>query len=329
MFLHFYVLLSTCAAVCIGSALKTVYEFPYETWVENIAVRDTGELLVTLIDHPELHMVDPFNAINTTVISSFPDALGLLGIAEYQPDQFAVVVGNWSDVTFKTVNGSYSIWTVDLRHVYVHDFQVVRPAIVKKVTDIPEASFLNGLTVLSPEDATVLIADSGLGLVWLLNLNTGEYQIILEDPTMAPAPPLNLGINGIHLHEGFACYTNSVQGLFCRIPIHQNGSRSGVTGVFDTGYFGDDFAFDEFGTAYVTADPNNLLFTITWNGNVSTVIGGAESLEIEGATAAQFGRTILDRQILYITTNGGIPNPVNGSAVGGKIVAFNADCKNS
>jgi hypothetical protein len=309
------------------TAVKTVFEFPFKTWVENIAVRGNGELLVTLIDHPELQLVNPFDPDNTTLVSTFPDALGLLGIAEFQPDQFAVVVGNWSDITDAITPHSYSVWQVDMRPFLSQYDKVLRPAVVRKVTDIPQALFLNGLTLLNWDEKKVLVCDSGLGAVWIVNIVTGDYHIAIQDPTMAPAPPYNLGINGIHIQHSYAYYTNTALGLFVRMPIYQNGTSAGAAEVLVTDHSGDDFAFDRAGNAYVTQDPANTLYKVTPNGNVSTILGGADNPLIEGYTAAQFGRTPVDQHILYIATNGGLLNPVDGPAVGGKIVAFNTDCQ--
>ncbi|KAK9366207.1 hypothetical protein V1509DRAFT_630478 [Lipomyces kononenkoae] len=325
----FSLLIFRCAvASCVGPAVRTVVEYPFKTWVENIAVRANGDLLVTLIDHPELHLISPFGPGNTTTeVSAFPDALGLLGIAEFQPDKFAVVVGNWSDVTDKTTAHSYSIWKVDMRPFQAIGSEVIRPAVVKKVVDIPEAVFLNGLTTLNWEEQTILVSDSGLGAVWKVDILNRSYEIILQDSTMAPAPPYNLGINGIHILHGHVYYTNSALELFVRMPIKPNGTKAGDAEILATNHFGDDFTFDNEGNAYVTEDPGNALYKVTPEGSVLTILGGANSSLIEGDTAAQFGRTPADSNILYITTNGGLVNPVDGPPTGGKVIAFNVHCQ--
>ncbi|KAH8816637.1 hypothetical protein F5884DRAFT_818622 [Xylogone sp. PMI_703] len=320
--------MTRCGASFIKPALKTVYEFPLGTWVENIAVRNSGDLLVTLIDRPEIHLIDPFEPDNTTTIYSFPHATSVLGIAEFQPDQFAVVVGNFSLTALATVPGSYSIWKVDMRSFISHGSRVFHPATVKKVVDIPEGNFLNGLTILEESKKLVLVSDSGLGAVWLVDLVTGKHHITLQDSTMVPLPnatsvPGTLGINGVKIRDSHLYYTNSAQALFAKIPIHKDGTPAGNSTVLATDRFGDDFAFDIAGNAYVTQDPQNTLYKVTPSGNVSTVLGAADSPVIEGDTAAQFGRTRIDQHILYITTNGGIAGPVGGPAVGGKVIAFN------
>lgn len=327
-FLSLAFIIRRCTVLGHGPAARVLFEFQNKTWVENIAVRATGDLLVTLIDHPELHLIDPFDASYSIKLATFPDVLGVLGIAEFHPDQFAVVAGNWSDVTFATTEHSYSIWEVDLRPFIAEGPRVIHPPVVKKITDIPEAYFLNGLTVLNEKEKTVLVSDSGLGVVWLVDLDTGRYHIALDDPTMKhPAngttAASTLGINGIHIRADYVYYTNSGQELFVKLRIHPNGTQAGAAQILVANYFGDDFAFDHIGNAYVTEDPGNALYKVTPSGEVSVVLGGANESLIEGDTAAQFGRTPIDRDVLYITTNGGLVNPVDGPATGGKVIAFN------
>ncbi|KAH8691244.1 hypothetical protein BGW36DRAFT_387931 [Talaromyces proteolyticus] len=319
-------LITACASLCIEPATRTVFEFPFRSWVENIAVRAKGDLLVTLIDHPELHLINPFKPNNTTIVSSFPNVLGLLGIAEYDIDQFAVVAGNWSYVTDETTAHSYSIWRVDMRRFEAIDGEVLQPAVVEKVVDIPEAIFLNGMTTLSSIEKTILVSDSGIGAVWRVDIANRGYQVVIEDKTMEPGPPYNLGINGLHLRDHYLYYTNSALELFCRMPVKPDGTSAGNAEVLVTNHLGDDFTFDRSGNAYVTQDPGNALYKVTFEGNVSTILGGPDDPLIEGDTAAQFGRTVADSHILYITTNGGLVNPVDGPAVGGKVVAFNTRC---
>jgi hypothetical protein len=74
-------------------AIRTVYEFPNETWVENIAVRRNGNLLVTLIGVPEVWEIDAFTS-QAELIQSFPDANTVSGISKVEDDVFAVAVGN-------------------------------------------------------------------------------------------------------------------------------------------------------------------------------------------------------------------------------------------
>ena len=52
------------------------------------------------------------------------------------------------------------------------------------------------------------------------------------------------------------------------------------------------------------------------------IAGGPEDPAIVGTTATAFGRTKKDRDILYITTNGGLSDLRVAGIVGGKVVSI-------
>jgi hypothetical protein len=309
-----------------SNAVRTIYEFPNETWIENIAIRSNGNLLLTLISTPSLYELNPFDpSSKAQLLHSFPSSTSLLGISEIQPDIFAVIAGNWSTTTFTTTNGSYSVWKVDL-----NPNAKVK---IDKIAEIREASFLNGMTLLAPSSPYLLISDSGLGVVWRLNYLTGEYKIILDSPLMKPvAGQLLLGINGIRILPGtnLIYFTNSFQYLLARVPVYLSGPLAGsasgnYTVVAKTG-FADDFTFDSQGNAYVTQDPGDALEVVSQEGEVKVLVGSESSTIVEGDTADAFGRTEEDRGTLYVVTNGGIAGLVNGTRiVGGKVLAVDVE----
>ena len=305
------------------SPIQTIYEFPNETWVENIAVRSSGQLLVTIVTTPDLYQVDPFSSSPATLVHRFPHATSATGIAEVQPDVFVVVVGNWSSTTFTTTNGSYSVWKVDLRPFELRKNGITTKAAVSKIADIPEASFLNGLTLLAPLSPYLLTSDSGLGVVWRVNYLTGEYKIVLDNALFKPVPgQIALGINGIRTRDSSAYFTNSFQGLFGRVPISSVGTATGPYEVIAYNGAGDDFAFDREGNAYIAQDPGDALEQVTPEGKVTVLAGNVNETVLEGDTSAAFGRTWKDFETLYVTTNGGISGAVAGtSIVGGKVLA--------
>jgi len=302
-------------------AIRTIYEFPNETWVENIAVRSNGNLLLNLLSTPTLYELNPFNPApgSAELLHTFPFATGLAGIAEIEPDVFAILAGNWSLETFSTTPGSWSVWKADFRHGDI-------PAI-SKIADVTKASFLNGMTLLAPGSPFLLIADSVLGVVWRLNYLTSEYEIILQSPLMQPIDeaPI-LGINGIHVFNSSVYFTNSFKGLFAKVPVTLEGPNAGsATGEYEVvakNGVGDDFIFDKEGNAYITQDPSDALQLVNQEGQVTVLAGNTNSTLLEGDTADAFGRTKSDENILYVVTNGGIAKPVPGTQiVGGKVIA--------
>src|SRR5436190_3091151 len=131
-------------------SVTTLYQFPFGSILENIAVRPNGRLLVTRLDVPELWEINPFSpstSYDPKLIFRFPDAAGLTGIAEIAPDVFAVAVG----VPLNPA-GTFSIWKVSINGGGF--------ATANRVTAIPEASTLNGMTLLSSKSGgTILVGD--------------------------------------------------------------------------------------------------------------------------------------------------------------------------
>jgi sugar lactone lactonase YvrE len=297
-----------------------IFQFDNGTWIENIAVRSNGNLLVTLVDRPELYHVDPFH--NTaTLLANLEDeanAISLLGITEMAPDVFVFVAGNFSVARSAPDPASYSVWQIDLNH----DAKCRK---ISEIARLPEASFLNGMTALDRREGTVLISDSVRGVVWRLNIRTGKYEVVLEDVTMKPIQdaPLILGINGIRIFQDYVYYVNAIKGLFCRTRIDlSTGKASGPYEILAADVFGDDFAMSNNGVAFITENGQNSLVRVDADRTRSVVAGGLHSTLIAGATSAAFGRTWMDQNILYVTAAGGQAAPVNGTYIeGGKIVA--------
>jgi hypothetical protein len=62
---------------------------------------------------------------------------------------------------------------------------------------------------------------------------------------------------------------------------------------------------------------------VTADDKVVTVDGFQYQLTVAGDTACHFGRRQTDRKTLYVVTDGGLADPVNGTVVeGGKAIAL-------
>ena len=315
-----------------GSALlHTVYEFPNETWVENLAIRSNGNILVTLIQKPEVWELDPHaEPVTPRLLYGFPDAISVLGIVEVEHDVFVMAVGNWSDVTDSPQAGSWSIWSLDLRKQKLQSvagWSKKKPCVAKKIGNISEAIFLNGLTILAGSSDLVLVADSIAGVVYRFNWRTGDYSVAIDDPALKPngSTPIKLGVNGIHVNsfDPNGLYaTNSLKTpTFFRIPINpHDGSQVGAAKTIvdippfplNEGGAADDFALQDDKFAWITSDTSNTLYRASLNsGSVDVVAGAADSGLLAGVTSCAFGVTEPDKAHgrLYITTNGGIAYP--------------------
>lgn len=197
------------------------------------------------------------------------------------------------------------------------------PNAVQLVANLTDVGLPDGITTLDYEAGVVLLADASRGLVWRVDVETGNHTIAIQDDQFIPTnQEIPLGVDGVHILNDYLYFTNLGSDLLGRVPISGNGSALGpVQNVTTNMTFPDDFAVAENGTAYVAG--GNTLYRVQPGGNVQALAGGPNDLILEGATSAQFGRTRMDQDVLYIGTNGGILAPVQGVVHGGQILAIN------
>ncbi|RFU35789.1 hypothetical protein B7463_g582, partial [Scytalidium lignicola] len=195
----------------LGCDVRAVYEFPNETYVENLAVRSNGQIIMSAVTEPNLYMIDPLIGGVPAIVYTFPEVIGLSGIAEYKPDVFAVITGNYTLATANAVQGSWSVWSVDLNGISLGPNNTLTSLPkVEKITTIAEAIFLNGMSILSESDGTVLIGDVAAGDIWRLSISSGESEIAIQNNFTAPAlaPPFsNAGVDGLRIRDGFLSQT--------------------------------------------------------------------------------------------------------------------------
>ncbi|KZW03545.1 hypothetical protein EXIGLDRAFT_721758 [Exidia glandulosa HHB12029] len=296
--------------------VREVASFPVGTWLENLAVRANGQLLVTHLDVPELWSVDPLTG-HSVRLAQFPGVTSAFGIAEVAHNVFAVATGNYSTATGATP-GTSAVWSVDLRHLNAN---------VTKVADVPQAGILNGI-VPSPDGRGILAADSVVGAVYRVDLHTGKSSTVLSGTAYeAPANAvLPLGVNGVHIFSRSSSptlyFTNTGAGTFARVAIHQNGTAAGDVEVVKDGLeLPDDFALaPSDGSAVVTLNQVRSLITISVHGERVQVAGGSNSTDFATPTAVQFGRTLFDRTTVYVTT-GGVRDATGSALTSAKVLA--------
>ena len=316
------------AAPILPDVTRLVYEFPVGTWIENLVVRPSGSLLLTLITTPDLYLLNPFSpSPKPELVHRFSSNTWLTGITEAAPDTYYVIGANATIKNLSPAPNSTHIWRVQFPNE-VHNKTDQAPDI-SLLTTIEPPVFLNGLITFNKN--TLLASDSKTGAVWTIDLTTGKAQITIRDPLMAfpPTAPVPLGINGIKLYKDTLYFTSSAQSLFVGLPIAQgaNGSviATGPAKIIlqkSPGNFFDDFALDEYGNAFIAYSTADSILEVDTNGDQKIVAGRVNTTEIAEPTAAQFGRTEWDKGVLYVTTAGGLAAPVAGNiTVGGQVVA--------
>ncbi|KAJ5861932.1 uncharacterized protein N7529_009242 [Penicillium soppii] len=288
--------------------LREVYRFPNATWVENIAVRPNGNLLVTLVNTPEVWEIIPSGPLEQSrarLIHHFSDAQMATGITEITPDVYALIVSN-------------HVWKLDLSK---KDGKVITTLI----NHIPIGS-LNGMAVLNKEAGLVVIADCQLGLAWRLDTTSGKYSVMLKDQTMEANYDIGplLGINGVKVLGDYVYYVNTPQRLYCRVRVDTfTGQAVGPYEIISKGVIADDFAISAHGVAYLAGLTDNVVARAFLNGTQEVIAGSLNSTAVMTATSAALGRNKY-ANVLYITTGGETTNVTSYSGKG-KIMALTLD----
>lgn len=311
MALHLQLLVATSiwAVLIVAASLSTIYRFPSGSWVENLAVRSNGKILVVLFSQPEVYEINPFRHPPTAeLIARFDNAIGVQGIAELEDglDVFAVM---------PLTGSTYSLWTVDVRAWDDGRRETVKSEVIKRIEGV---GLLNGLTRFT--ESELLASDSNMGTVVSLNITSRTSSVVLKDETMLGIPLIGAGINGLREHSGNLYYTNLFKGIVCRIPIDSlDAIQSGPVQIIGSGLgLLDDLAVGDDNSIYVAQYLSGSVARLDQNGSVQTVAQG-----LDQPTSAQFGRTVEDRNILYVSSSG---NPLGvifrGAFDGGKVYAI-------
>ncbi|KAH8892872.1 hypothetical protein GQ53DRAFT_745877 [Thozetella sp. PMI_491] len=295
-------LLGSSAAVPSKAAsfVKQLYQFPTLNQVENLVVRQNGELLLTVFGLSQVFALDPNSrspeprpAVRLPVNSS-------TGIAELTPTRYAIMGGDLLAEKFRFINGTVSL--------YVADFVGSnKEATISKVISIPTFIMPNGLAPLPSHTDVVMGADSN-GRIIRLDIQLGTVEVVLEDALLAynADAVVPIGVNGIKILNGYLYYTNSALGAIGRIPMSADGRTFGSIEQFAflqrnaTSQAYDDFDIDRSGTLYSTRHTNSVV-KVLQNGEQSVVVGGGNSTLLLGPTSVALSK----HSSLYITTSQG------------------------
>ncbi|KAF4549552.1 Hypothetical protein D9617_21g097730 [Elsinoe fawcettii] len=307
-----------------SSALRTIYQFPPRHWIENIAVRKTGELVATDIAQSQVYLVDPNKpGIEPPVVAKFPTNTSLTGITEVSRDEFYIQSVQGDVYSFKFQPNSSAVYRVSLQDYHRTGIAEVGPPI-----NITTAIVLNGMTTLNAEKGIVLLSDSVGGVIYSLNVRTEQYEIVLDDALLKPDFTMNppFGVNGIRIVGKYLYFANTNFGRTARVPVDLGTGRPTreIEVISENVPAADDFAVDEkTGTVYVAQNVANSVSSVHPDGTAKLLTGGVNSTQLLGPVSAQFGRGKWDRKTLYISTDGLGTDLVTGERLAaGKIAAL-------
>ena len=308
--------------------VRMLYEYPEGTWLENIAIRESGELVITHLEKPQLDQFNPLQQdAEPEVVYTFMGYLAASGIAEIAPDSFTVAVGNFT-FTGGGLQGSWGIW--DVAFGTAGNSQ----ASVDEIGPILEANFPDGMCKLpssgSPND--ILYGDIKTGVIWHFDATTGTHEVVLNNTlTAAATDPIfgASGVNGMHVVDGILYFVNTAKGLFVSVPVDPNGTPTGdATIIYQSNQSEEVLYFDDFAIkgndAYLVTGSGNSIERIGLDGTHKgrIIAGSLNSTQFAEPTSCAFGRTEKDSNILYVITAGGLAAPVEGNiTVGAQILA--------
>jgi hypothetical protein len=297
--------------------LTPVAYFPQGYFLENLAVRSDGSVLISSLLHKELWCVpgsEPSLDAKPVLVHKFDNIV--MGIVEAEPNIFIVSLSDGyttheSHLGRIDLNGWVPGEPVSPEIIYTFDYRV---------------RALNGSCLLAA--GVMLIADCFAGLIWRIDLDPGAHQararIWMEHPTMSMdldsevAPPPQPGINGIHYgpKTGYVYYTSTAQKVFMRIPVNPDtldpaGHPEFVAAIDKT----DDFCIDEVaGFAYVTRHRGNTIDRVplapSHGSEVRHILGDPFDERLVGPSSAAWGRGPTDPgRVAYVTIDGGRTAP--------------------
>lgn len=300
--------------------LAPVAYFPENYFLENLAVRGDGSVLVTELLHKELWCVpgpQPGVEVSPVLVHTFEHHV--TGIVEVEPDVFVVSV---SDVY--ATHESYLV-RVDFTGWIPGD--PISPEIIHTFDE--RALGLNGSCLLGP--GVLLAADSGAGFIWRIDVRQGArsaaariwltHDTMAMDPDGNVPPPPQPGVNGVRygVQSGHLFYTSTAQKVFMRVAVDPvtldaAGDAEFVAPIDNA----DDFCLDEdAGFAYVTRHRANTIDRVPLQprhgGEVFHLAGDPFDEVLVGPSSAAWGRHPGDHgRVAYVTTDGGTTAPPDG-----------------
>ncbi|PMB65761.1 hypothetical protein BM221_007958 [Beauveria bassiana] len=271
-----------------------------------MALRPNGNILLTTFDQARIYELDASNNGNPPrLVATLPDADVAIGIAETSPDVFAVEAGHLNRTSWH-LDGCGRIDTLDFSRLDRHG----RPK-VQTVAALPQAKLPNGMAALPMHSHLVLSADSITGTIYRTDTNTGNVDVAIQDPKLAPHddpdPFLNLiGVNGLQTHDGYLYVTSTSAQFLGRYKIDPHGnplSELEILVTYDAPRSPDDFAVARDGSVFGAVPLHSVSkVTIPQNGsNFDMAFLVDHDGELQRPTAAILS---LDETTLYISTGG-------------------------
>ncbi|WP_420608351.1 hypothetical protein [Novosphingopyxis sp.] len=298
--------------------LTIVAEFPEHFFLENLAIRSDGSMLVTVANRKELWFVPATReALAVEPLHLFTFEYNACFVVEWQAERFVIGVAD--------------VYDTRRARLYELDLSGWIPGTAvspRQILEFPQPwAGLNGGCMIAPN---VLLAAGMADLIWRVDLDgvgAALARIWLRHDSMKNRPgekkPEQPGTNGVQFdaQRGYLYYTTTSQQMMLRVKVDPaTWDAIGLPEFVAGGREWDDFVIDaEAGVAYVTTHRENTidLVRLAPDGNRAgrTVIAGEPFTEtLVGPSAGAWGRSPGDKGRLgYFLTDGGTAQPPDGT----------------
>jgi hypothetical protein len=303
-----------------AAALTPVAYFPERYFLENLAVRADGSVLITALLQQELWLVPgaPSGLVASPILVHRFDH-PVTGIVEVEPDVFVV-----------SLTDGYTTHESHLARIDLAGWSPGDPVAPEIIFTFDErVRAVNGSCLLGP--GVLAVADCFAGLIWRVDLREDgrratarvwlAHDTMADDPDSEVAPPPQPGVNGVRYsaRTGYLYYTSTAQQVFMRVRVDPAtldpaGGAEFVAAVDNA----DDFCLDEdAGFAYVTRHRANTLdrvpLTPRHGSEVRHLAGDPFDELLVGPSSAAWGPgSGAYGRVLYVTTDGGTTAPPDG-----------------
>ncbi|WP_428483273.1 hypothetical protein [Rhodopila sp.] len=305
--------------------LTVVAEFPEHFFLENLAVRADGSMLITVTNRKELWFVPaPGSTLPVKPLLLFTFEFNTTFVVEWKSERFLLGVADVYDThEAKLYELDLTGWTPG---------GSVAPRLV---LGFPRPWVgLNGGCMVAPK---VLLAAGMAGLIWRVELDddaSASARIWLQHDSMKNRPgemkPEQPGTNGVQFDRktGYVYYTTTSQQMMLRVKLDPTTQDPvGLPEFIAGGREWDDFLIDEDGgVAYATTHRENTIdrVRLAHDGNRegrSVIAGDPFTETLVGPSAGAWGRTPSDKgRIAYFSSDGGTAQPPDGQYRTGKVL---------
>ncbi|KAJ4129853.1 hypothetical protein NW768_006823 [Fusarium equiseti] len=275
-------------------------------WIENVALRSNGDLLLSTIGAAKVYSVNPnITPSKPEIVTQIHGVNSLFGITQIADDVFAVAGGNFTD--FVLYNNTMNL--------SVLDFKAGDAPAVRTVFETSGYGPINGMTSLPHAKHIILGADSMRGEILRIDTSTGVIQVASKDKELAPSTgaPFPTGVNGLKVLGNYLYFTSTGYQSLNRVKIDKIGNRIvdyEVIYKFKAGLAPVDFVIDSHGNAYVACWMDKVA-KVTSNGRMTILSEGL----LAGPTAFALSH---DEKDLYAVSAG-----FGDNISGGQVIRIN------